>query len=104
MIFSNIPRIYFIYYRFKHYGGWRGEAASPKKAPGKRPKADEGAYRRPLEADLEERPAATLLQRRECLEQVRGIRASESTVSRLLRRLGWTLKEVGGCQLAGRMI
>jgi transposase len=69
-----------------------GKPLAPKKAPGKRPKVDEGA-KRLLEADLEERPTATLLQRCEFLERVCGVRVSEATVSRLLRRLGWTLKK-----------
>ena len=66
-----------------------GKPLAPKKPPGKRPKVDEGA-KRLLESDLQERPAATLLQRREFFERVCGVRVSESTVSRLLKRLGWT--------------
>jgi len=45
-----------------------------------------------LEADVEERPAATLLERREFLEKAAGVRVSDSTVSRMLRRLGWSRK------------
>jgi transposase len=51
--------------------------------------------RRLLEADLRERPAATLAQRREYLRGVAGLSVSESTVSRLLRRMGWTRKKDG---------
>jgi transposase len=71
-----------------------GGSLRPKKSsPGRRPKADESA-RMLLEADLEEREAATLAQRREYLRSVvAGLRVSESTVSRLLRRLGWTRKK-----------
>ncbi len=69
-----------------------GGSLRPKSSPGRRPKADESA-RILLEADLEERPAATLTQRREYLRSVAGLRVSESTVSRLLRRLGWTRKK-----------
>jgi hypothetical protein len=47
-----------------------------------------------LEADLRERPAATLPQRlpqrREFLRRVAGVRVSDSTVSRMLKRMGWT--------------
>lgn len=40
-----------------------GKPFAPRKAPGKRPKIDEQAQKTPLEADLEERPAVTLVQR-----------------------------------------
>jgi transposase len=69
-----------------------GRSLAPKKRPGLRPKLDEGA-RRLLEADLEERPAATLPQRREFLERAAGVRVSDSTVSRVLKRLGWSRKK-----------
>jgi transposase len=69
-----------------------GQSLRPKKRPGMRPKIDNNG-RRLLEADLQERPAATLSQRREFLERVAGIRVSESTISRLFKRLGWTRKK-----------
>ncbi len=69
-----------------------GRSLRPKKRPGMCPKIDNNG-RRLLEADLQERPAATLSQRREFLERVAGIRVSESTVSRVLKRLGWTRKK-----------
>ena len=69
-----------------------GRSLRPKKRPGMRPKIDNNG-RTLLEAGLQERPAATLSQRREFLERVAGIRVSESTVSRLLKRLGWTRKK-----------
>jgi transposase len=69
-----------------------GSSLAPKKRPGSRPKLDEGA-RRLLEADLEERPAATLPQRREFLQQMAGVEVSDSTVSRMLKRLGWSRKK-----------
>lgn len=68
-----------------------GGSLRPKSRPGRRPKAGEAA-RRLLEADLEERPAATLAQRREFLERAAGVSVSESTLSRLLRRMGFTQK------------
>jgi transposase len=53
-----------------------------------------GARRRLLEAnDVEERPAATLPERREFLERVAGVRVSDSTISQTLRRLGWSRKK-----------
>ena len=70
-----------------------GGSLRPKSSPGRPPKADERARRRLLEADLQERPAATLPERREYLRGVAGLRVSESTVSRLLRRMGWSRKK-----------
>jgi transposase len=69
-----------------------GRPLAPKKHPGSKPKIDEGA-RKLLEADLEERPAATLPQRREFLRRTCGVWVSDSTVSRMLKRLGWTRKK-----------
>jgi transposase len=74
-----------------------GRPLAPKKHPGSKPKIDEGA-RRLLEADLEERPAATLPERREFLRRTCGVSVSDSTVSRMLKRLGWTRKKIGGCE------
>ena len=68
-----------------------GRPLAPKKGPGLKPKMDEAA-RRLLEQDLQERPAATLSERREYLGRVAGVRVSESTVSRVLGRLGWSRK------------
>src|SRR5918995_1028413 len=72
-----------------------GRSLAPKKRPGSKPKLDEGA-RKLLEADLEEPPAATLPQRREFLRLVRGMEVSDFTVSRVLKRLGWTRKKISG--------
>ena len=69
-----------------------GRPLTPKKRPGSKPKLDESA-RRLLETDLQERPAATLPQRREFLRRVRGVEVSDSTVSRVLKRMGWTRKK-----------
>ena len=65
---------------------------APKKRPGSKPKLDEDA-RRLLESDLEERPAATLPQRREYLRTVCGVELSDSTLSRMLGRMGWSRKK-----------
>ncbi len=70
----------------------QGRSLAPKKRPGSKPKMDERA-RRLLEADLQERPAATLSERREFLRRVAGLSVSESTVSRMLGRLGWSRKK-----------
>jgi transposase len=70
----------------------QGESLSPRKHPGPRPKIDEKA-RRLLEADVEERPAVSLRERGRFLERMAGVRVSESTLSRLLRRMGFSPKE-----------
>lgn len=69
-----------------------GRSLAPKKRPGSKPKMDERA-RKLLEADLEERPAATLSERREFLRRVASVSVSESTVSRMAGRLGWSRKK-----------
>src|SRR5256714_14407436 len=69
-----------------------GRSLAPKKRPGSQPKTDQTA-RRLLEADLEQRPTATLSERRQFLERVCRIRVSDSTVSRLLKRMGFTRKK-----------
>jgi transposase len=69
-----------------------GRSLSPGKAPGKRPKLDEKA-RRLLEANVEERPFAKLSDRQEYLERVAGVRVSESTLSRALRKMGFGRKK-----------
>ena len=69
-----------------------GRTLAPKKRPGSRPKMDETASGL-LEEDLQGRPAATLPQRREFLARVAGVSVSDSTVSRTLRRLGWSRKK-----------
>lgn len=68
-----------------------GRSLAPRRRPGSRPKMDESA-RRLLEEDLEERPTATLPERCAFLERAAGVRVSESTISRMLRRLGWSRK------------
>jgi transposase len=69
-----------------------GRSLSPGKAPGKRPRLDEKA-RGLLEADVQERPFAKLAQRREYLQKVAGVSVSESTLSRVLRKMGFGRKK-----------
>jgi transposase len=69
----------------------RGESLTPKKSPGRPHKADEKA-RALLEEDLKERPAATIGQRRRFLEHITGTTLSDSTVRRLIKRMGFTQK------------
>src|ERR671910_2535206 len=78
----------------------QGDSLSPRKHPGPRPKIDEKA-RRLLEADVEERPALSLRERGRFLERVAGVRVSESTLSRLLRRMGFSPKEGRWVRLRG---
>jgi transposase len=70
----------------------QGSSLSPRKHPGPHPKLDEKA-RRLLKANVEKRPAVSLRERSRFLERVAGIRVSESTLSRLLRRMGFSPKE-----------
>ena len=70
----------------------QGRSLSPRKHPGPRPKLDERA-RRLLEADVENRPAVTLRERCRFVEGVAGVSVSEWTLSRLLRRMGFSPKE-----------
>jgi transposase len=64
----------------------------PEKAPGRAPKLDQKATNLLVE-DLEERPWATHSQRAEFLFAVCGVRVSEATVCRTLRRLSHNRKK-----------
>lgn len=70
----------------------KGRPLAPKKHPGSKPKLDERA-RRILEADVEDRPALTLEQRCRFLKEVVGVSVSKSTLSRLLRKMGFSPKD-----------
>ena len=72
-----------------------GRPLAPKRRPGSKPKMGETA-RKLLEGHLQERPAATVAERSEYLGRVAGVRVSESTVSRMLRRLDFSRKKVAG--------
>jgi transposase len=62
----------------KRYGGVarEGRSSAPKKHPGSKPELHEAA-RKLLEADLRERPAATLPQRHEFLRRAVGVEVSD---------------------------
>ena len=49
--------------------------------------------RRALWRQLEENPEATLERHRELWEERHGVRVSVATMSRAIRRLGWTYKQ-----------
>ena len=78
----------------KRYAAARreGRPLTPKKHPGSKPKLDERA-RKILQADVEERPSITLKERCRFLEEMVGISVSESTLSRLLRKMGFSPKD-----------
>jgi transposase len=69
----------------------RGASLAPRKGGGRPPKADE-TTRKLLEEDVKERPAATVKERRRFLEDTTGDALSDSTVGRLLKRMGFSQK------------
>jgi transposase len=78
----------------KRYAAARreGRPLAPKKHPGSKPKLDQRA-RKILEVDVEERPQITLIERCRFLEEIVGVSVSESTLSRLLRKMGFGPKD-----------
>src|SRR3712207_4314605 len=69
----------------------QGGSLEPRKSPGRPRKADEKAGVL-LEKDVEERPSATIGQRRRFLEHITATTLSDSTVRRLMKRLGFSQK------------
>ncbi len=69
-----------------------GRPLAPKKRPGSRPKIGEDTERL-LEADLQRRPTATLEERREFLGRVARVSLSTATLSRMLKRMGFSRKK-----------
>ena len=69
-----------------------GDSLAPKKPPGRPPKGSD-ATRRLLLADLAERPAASAPERRHYLERMTSESMSDSTVRRLVKRLGHSRKK-----------
>jgi transposase len=69
----------------------QGGSLEPRKSPGRPRKADEKAQVL-LEKDVEERPGATISQRRHFLEHITATTLSDSTVRRLMKRLGFSQK------------
>ena len=69
----------------------RGESLKPRKGGGRPPKTDETTQKL-LEEDVKERPAATASERRRFLEHTTGKVLSDSTVLRLLKRMGFSQK------------
>ena len=69
----------------------RGESLKPGKGGARPPKTDETTQKL-LEEDVKERPAAAVSQRRRFLEHTTGKVLSDSTVLRLLKRMGFSRK------------
>lgn len=69
----------------------RGDSLAPGKGSGRPAKIDENA-KKLLEKDVEERPAATVSERRRFLEHITGESLSDSTVGRRLKRMGFSQK------------
>lgn len=69
----------------------RGTSLAPRKGGGRPFKADE-TIRKLLEEDVKERPALTIKERRRFLEDTTGKALSDSTVGRLLKRMGFSQK------------
>jgi transposase len=69
----------------------RGGSLAPSKGSGRPPKIDENA-KKLLEKDVEERPVATVSKRRRFLEHITGESLSDSTVGRMLKRMGFSQK------------
>src|SRR5215212_9712112 len=80
----------------------RRASLAPRKGGGRPPRTDE-TVEKLLEEDVEKRPAATVSERRRFLECTTGTALSESTVKRLLKRLGFSQKTECGGDGARRM-
>ena len=70
----------------------RGEPLEPRKGGGRPPKTDE-ITKKLLEEDVKDRPGATVSERRRFLESVSGKTLSDSTIRRLLKRMGFSRKK-----------
>jgi transposase len=69
----------------------QGGSLTPKKSPGRTRIVDEKAQAL-LKEDVEKRPGATISQRRRFLEHITATYMSDSTVRRLMKRLGFSQK------------
>jgi transposase len=68
-----------------------GGSLEPRKSPGRPRKANEKAQLL-LEKDVQERPGTTISQRRHFLEHITAKTLSDSTVRRLMKRMGFSQK------------
>jgi transposase len=70
----------------------RGEPLEPRKGGGRPPKTDE-ITKKLLEEDVKGRPGATVSERRLFLERTTGKALSDSTIRRLLKKMGFSRKK-----------
>ncbi len=74
--------------------GFRQGPLAPKLSPGRKAKiTGDPALQRALWRQLEANDTATLEEHREMLEEERGVSVSVATMSRAVRKLGWTFKK-----------
>jgi transposase len=69
----------------------RGASLKPRRGGGRPPKVDETTEKL-LEEDVQKRPAATIPERRHFFERLTGKSLSDSTIRRVLKRLGFSQK------------
>ncbi len=69
----------------------RGESLAPGKGGGRPPKVNQTTQKL-LQEDVKKRPAVTVSERRRFLEQLTAKALSDSTIRRLLKRLGFSQK------------
>lgn len=75
-----------------------GSEISPKPSPGRKAKILRSrAHKRSLWSQLEANDTATLEEHRQMFENEQGIRVSVATMSRAVRKLGWTFKKDQWC-------
>ena len=79
----------------KRYAAARreGRPLAPRKHPASKPKLHQRATKILQADDVEARPAITLKQRCRFLKEMVGVSVSESTLSRLLRKMGFSPKD-----------
>jgi transposase len=71
-----------------------GRQIAPRPSPGRKAKIlSSPAHKRALWRQLEENDTATLEEHSEMFEGERGVSVSVATMSRAVRRLGWTFKK-----------
>ena len=71
-----------------------GKEIAPKPSPGRASRIlADSAHKRALWRQLEENDTATLQEHSRMFEERRGVRVSVATMSRAVRRLGWTFKK-----------
>ena len=69
----------------------QGTSLEPRRGGGRPPKVDQTTERL-LEEDVQKRPTATVFERRRFLERLTGKSLSDSTIRRVLKRLGFSQK------------